>query len=224
MGEPDDDDSATQDDPRAFGRRYRTLAPRLPDGGLDLSEVFAPRTEIEIEIGFGRGMFLAQRAQVVPGAALLGIEIKDKLAVQVQERLARRGVSDRVRVIAGDVRTILPQLRPAGSVARFFMGFPDPWWKKRHARRRLLDAPLLDQLARLLRPGGELFLQTDVEERAQGFLDALRAHPGFELVGDGYHHDNPYGARTNREARAVEDGLPIFRVLALRRASAAPPG
>jgi tRNA (guanine-N7-)-methyltransferase len=224
MAEAEGDDSAAPDDPRAFARRYRALAPRLPEGGLDLSEVFAPRTEIEIEIGFGRGMFLAQRAQAAPGAALLGIEIKDKLAVQVQERLARQNVSDRVRVIAGDVRTILPQLQPSGCVARVFMGFPDPWWKKRHARRRLLDRPLLDQLARLLRPGGELFLQTDVEERAQGFLEALRAHPDFEVDGDAYHPENPYGARTNREARAVADGLPVFRVLARRTTRGAPVG
>lgn len=216
MSEPERDDAAApgDDDRLAMARRYRALAPRLPAAGLDLAEAFAPRTELEIEIGFGRGMFLLQRAVSAPGSGLLGIEIKDKLAVRVAERVARLGLQAQVRLIAGDVRTILPQLGPAHGVARVFMGFPDPWWKKRHARRRLLAAPLLDELARLLRPGGELFLQTDVEERAEGFLEALRAHPGFGIVGDGYHPDNPYGARTNREARAVEDGLPIFRVLA----------
>ena len=200
--------------PLAAARRYRALAPRLPAGGLDLVEVFAPSSEIEIEIGFGRGMFLLQRAQAAPASGLLGIEIKDKLAVRVSERLARLGLTGSPRVLAGDARTILPALRPAHCVARVFMGFPDPWCKKRHARRRLLAAPLLDELARLLRPAGELFLQTDVEERAEGFLQALRDHPAFEVVGDGYCADNPYGARTNREQRAIEDGLPIFRVLA----------
>jgi tRNA (guanine-N7-)-methyltransferase len=207
----------------ALARRYRALAPRLPEGGLDLVEVFAPKREIEIEIGFGRGMFLLQRAAAAPGSALLGIEIKDKLAVRVNERVARLGPTSSVRVLAGDVRTILPQLRPSGCVARVFMCFPDPWWKKRHQRRRLLAAPLLDELARLLRPGGELFLQTDVEDRAEGFLEALRAHPAFEITGDTYHPENPYGARSNREARAIEDGLPIFRVLALTRSEPAAP-
>ena len=213
---PPKPDPAAAEDRRAIARRYRALAPRLPEGGLDLVEVFAPKHALEIEIGFGRGMFLVQRAVAAPGTGLLGIEIKDKLAVRVNERIARLGLGGSVRVLAGDVRTLLPQLRPSGCVGRVFMCFPDPWWKKRHARRRLLAAPLLDELARLLRPGGELFLQTDVEERAEGFVEALRAHPAFAIAGDGYHPDNPYGARSNREARAIEDGLPIFRVLATR--------
>lgn len=217
-------DPASAEERLAIARRYRALAPRLSEGGLDLVELFAPKTELEIEIGFGRGMFLVQRAQAAPDSGLLGIEIKDKLAVRVNERIARLGLAGSVRVLAGDVRVLLPQLRPSGCVARVFMCFPDPWWKKRHARRRLLAAPLLDELARLLRPGGELFLQTDVEERAEGFLEALRAHPAFELAGGGYHPDNPYGARSNREARAIEDGLPIFRILARTRPPAASEG
>jgi tRNA (guanine-N7-)-methyltransferase len=221
MAEPEREDPTAATERLAHARRYRALAPRVPEGGLDLIEAFAPSVEIEIEIGFGRGMFLVQRAQAAQGSALLGIEIKDKLAVHVSDRLTRLGLDPRVRVLAGDVRTILPQLRPAKSVARVFMGFPDPWWKKRHARRRLLGSPLLDEIVRVLRPGGELFLQTDVEERAEGFLDALRAHPAFEVVGDGYCPDNPYAARTNREARAIEDGLPIFRVLARTRTTSA---
>jgi len=196
--------------------RYRAIAPRIPESGLDLVDVFAPRHEIEIEIGFGRGMFLRGRSQAAPHTGLLGIEVKDKLAVRVAERVAREGLAN-VRVLAGDVRVLLPMLRPSHCVARVFMHFPDPWWKKRHESRRLMSAPLLDALSRLLRPDGELFVQTDVEERAQVVLAELRAHPDFGLVGDGYYPDNPWGAQSNREVRAVADGLPIYRVLARRR-------
>src|SRR5262249_54308250 len=78
------------------------------------------------------------------------------------------------------------------------------------------DGSLLDQLARLLRPGGQLFVQTDVEERAEAFLTEIKRHGAFEVVGGSYVADNPFGAVSNREARAIEDGLPIYRILAER--------
>jgi tRNA (guanine-N7-)-methyltransferase len=204
-----------EDEPQTPAQRYRALAPRAPESGLVLTEVFASSAEIEMEIGFGRGMFLLQRAARVPASGMLGIEIKDKLAVRVAERVARRGL-ERVRVLAGDARAIVAKLGPDAALARVFMHFPDPWWKKRHAKRRLLDSALLDQLARLLRPGGELFVQTDVEERAEVFLSEVKQHSAFLLEGDGYIAENPFGAVSNREARAIQDGLPIYRLLARR--------
>ena len=101
------------------------------------------------------------------------------------------------------------------------MNFPDPWWKKRHAKRRVLSDELLAELARLLRPGGELFVQTDVEDRAAEYVAALRAQGAFHLAGEGgFVSENPYRARSNREKRALADGLPIYRVLAHRRKDA----
>ncbi len=199
-----------------IARRYRELAPRAPEQGFDLLEIFPSTSEIEMEIGFGRGLFLIQRAAAAPGSALLGLEIKRKLAYRVARRCERLGLSH-VRVMAGDVRAVLPGVRPDRALARVFISFPDPWWKKRHAKRRLIGDELIEQLARLLRPGGELFIQTDVEERADESLDELAAHPAFELPGGGRIADNPYGARSNREQRALQDGLPIYRILALRR-------
>lgn len=211
----DPSDAERDPAPENASARYRALAPRAPEGGLNLPEVFPASSEIEMEIGFGRGLFLLRRAELVPSAGLLGIEIKDKLAVRVAERIARRQL-EHVRVLAGDARAIVAGLRPDGALARAFMHFPDPWWKKRHAKRRLLDESLLDQLARLLRPRGELFVQTDVEERAEAFTAELGRHPQFTLDG-GYLAENPYGAMSNREVRAVQDGLPIYRILARRR-------
>ena len=198
---------------------YRTRAPQAPEGGFDLHELFPSAADIELEIGFGRGLFLVQRASSAPEAALLGIEIKSKLAYRVDQRLHRLGLS-RVRVMAGDARTILPCVRPDGALARVFVNFPDPWWKKRHAKRRLLAEPVLDQIARLLRPGGELFVQTDVDERAEQCRAQLLEHPAFELAAGGRLDENPYGARSNREQRAISDGLPVQRILARRRSDA----
>ncbi|HEX7480448.1 MAG TPA: tRNA (guanosine(46)-N7)-methyltransferase TrmB [Polyangiales bacterium] len=200
-------------------RRYVALAPMPPEGPLDLDRLLPGSGEIEIEIGFGRGQFLIQRAQAAPGSRILGIEVKRKWSYLVEQRLIRLGLSQ-VRVFGTDARELLPRLGPAGSVARVFMHFPDPWWKKRHEKRRLRGPQTFDPVARLLRPGGELFIQTDVEDRAAVFVEDLRAHGGFELPTGDYVEHNPYGAQSNRETRAIADGLPVFRMLARKRVDA----
>lgn len=196
--------------------RYRTLAPAPPEGPLELATLLPGRGEIELEIGFGHGLFLYERAVARPDVRLVGIEIKRKWAYLVAERCARRGL-DQVTVWAADARGFLPRIA-SHSLARVFMHFPDPWWKKRHAKRTLIGATLLDEIARVLSSGGEFFLQTDVRDRAESHLAALAEHGSFALGGDGgFLAHNPYGARSNREARANEDGLPVFRTLGVRR-------
>lgn len=203
---------STQPDPH----RYRTLAPEPPEGPLELTTLGSSAAQIELEIGFGHGLFLLERASLRPDVHLLGIEVKRKWAYLVAERCARARLSN-VTVWAGDVRALLPRM-PVHSLDRVFMHFPDPWWKKRHAKRRLVGEALLDAIARALKPGGELFLQTDVAERAALHLTALAQHAGFALAGEaGYLEANPYGARSNREVRAVRDGLPVYRTLARAR-------
>src|SRR5690349_13974635 len=200
--------------------RYRALAPRPPEGPIDLGAVLPGSGPIELEIGYGRGTFLIERATTAPRSRLIGIEIKTKWSTLVAERAARLGLGN-VRAWCGDAREILARSGPDGSVARVFVHFPDPWWKKRHARRRVVGDVLLAEVARLLAPGGELFVQTDVEDRAEDYRTSLSAHDEFVLAGeDGRVAENPYGARSNREKRAIADGLPIYRILAHRRKDA----
>lgn len=198
--------------------RYRVLAPRPPEGGaLDLHSLLPGEGEIEIEIGFGHGLFLYERALARPHTRLLGMEIKKKWSYLVAERCRKRGLTN-VTAWGADARLVLARV-PSNSVARVFMHFPDPWWKRKHQKRKLTGDALLDHVARVLVPGGEFFVQTDVVDRAEHHLEALREHGGFVLGGEGgYVQENPYEARSNREARATEDGLPVFRTLALKKA------
>jgi len=193
------------------------MAPRAPEGAIDLDALLVGEGEIEIDIGFGRGMSLYERARAAPEVRLLGIEIKSKWATKVQERLEQLGLGN-VRIFCGDARELLARSGPAGCVSRVFVHFPDPWWKKRHAKRRVLGEALLEEIARLLRPGGQLFVQTDVPDRAELYLETLRAHAAFRLLGaEGLLASNPFGSISNRERRAIDDGLPFFRILAERR-------
>lgn len=202
-------------------------APRLPDGErLDARTlVEAPCARLEIEIGPGRGGFLLERLAAVPELCMVGLEIRRKLATIVDERLRKHGFGARGRVFAEDARHALDRLVPDGSVAAFFVHFPDPWWKKRHQKRLVMSPALLDAMARLLAPAGELFVQTDVEERALAYEAQVGAHEAFEPAGDEMGSarmaDNPYSARSPREHRAIADGIPVTRLRFRKRSPSA---
>jgi tRNA (guanine-N7-)-methyltransferase len=190
-------------------------APRLPEGEVDVRSLVSGESH-ELEIGPGRGGFLFERAEAAPEAALLGLEVRLKWAAVVDGRLAKVGLSSRARVFAEDAKHALARLAPDGVFARVFVHFPDPWWKKRHAKRILIDGPLLAEIVRLMAPGGELFVQTDVAERAAECEALVSLEPRLATAGDQAGSprlaDNPYGARSPRERRALADGLPVYRL------------
>jgi tRNA (guanine-N7-)-methyltransferase len=202
-------------------------APRLPPGdGLNASQILAnPEVggaQLELEIGPGRGGFILERLAAHPDICIIGLEIRSKWATLVDERVRRLGLGSRGRVFAEDIRLALPRLS-AGSLARVFIHFPDPWWKKRHAKRRLAQADVIEQLSSRLVPSGELFVQTDVWDTAQAYRDVVEGRPEFESFGDEPGSpllaDNPYGARSPRERRVMADGMPVVRLRYRRRAS-----
>jgi len=197
-------------------RLYREEAPRAPEGEFSLGSLVKGTGPIELDIGFGRGLSLFERAEAAPGSRIIGIEVKTKLAYQVDERLRKRQVQN-VSVLCGDAREILKRAQPSRSVRRVSLHFPDPWWKKRHDKRRVIGEALLTELQRLMEPGGELFIQTDVEHRAEQYLAQIRERPAFKLISEtGYVDENPFDARSNRERRAIADGLPVWRIVAVR--------
>jgi tRNA (guanine-N7-)-methyltransferase len=197
-------------------RRPYDDAPRLPEGERVEIASLARGEWVEVELGPGRGWFLVERAEVEPRAALIGLEVRRKWASIVDGRLSAKGFGARARVFAEDARTALPRLGPDHCVRRFFVHFPDPWWKKRHAKRMLVQPGFMGEVARLLEPQGELFVQTDVEERAAGYEEIASLDDRFVCDGDAPGSarlaENPYAARSSRERRAIADGLPVHRL------------
>jgi tRNA (guanine-N7-)-methyltransferase len=209
-------DSTQPPDPRV---RPYSDAPRLPEG-----ENVDPRTlveshgrPVELELGPGRGGFVFERLAHDANVALIGLEIRRKWATIVDTKLNSLGLGRRARVFAEDGKNALPRF-PAASVSAVFVHFPDPWWKKRHTKRLLLGDALLDHLVRVLVPGGEIFVQSDVEERIDRYQALLDAHTALEpFSGTPRIAENPFGARSPREHRAIADGLPIYRLHYRRR-------
>lgn len=199
-------------------------APRLPEGETVDTRKLVLGEWLELEVGPGRGGFLFERAASAPKAGLVGLEVRRKWATIVDARLAKLGLATRARVFAEDAKLALPRLSPDGAFRRAFLQFPDPWWKKRHEKRLVMGDAFLNEIARLLAPGGELFVQTDVEERGVEYdarisLDA-RFSPAGDVPGSARLAENPYDARTPRERRAIEDGLPVHRFRYTRVAAA----
>jgi tRNA (guanine-N7-)-methyltransferase len=125
--------------------------------------VFGTGHPVELEVGSGKGLFLASAASQNPAHNFLGIELSRKYARLAAERIVRRGIGN-VRVWHGDARAVLARRVSDASVRAVHIYFPDPWWKKRHMKRRVFSEALLASVVRVLEPSGELRVATDVEE------------------------------------------------------------
>ena len=166
---------------RLSPRQQQLLAEKLPTLRVDaaqpaprpLQRLFpAPVREVWLEIGFGAGEHLAWQAGAHPEVGFIGCEPfvngVAKLVVQIAERALRN-----IRIFDEEVHGLLSWL-PERSLGRVFVLFPDPWPKKRHHKRRLLSPPTLEALARVMRPGAELRVATDIGDYARFTLISAR--------------------------------------------------
>jgi tRNA (guanine-N7-)-methyltransferase len=201
--------------PRPGRPRPYADAPRLPEGQVSLPSLVPSEGPLALEIGPGRGAFALSWLAHDPRARLVALEVRLKWASVLDDRMRAKGHAGRGRCFAEDAREALPRLGPDGSIGFVFLHFPDPWWKKRHQKRLVLNDGLVANAARLLSPGGVFYLQTDVEERADLYECIVSEHPALEPDGEAGGArlaKNPYGVRSNREVRADEDGLPVYRL------------
>ena len=189
--------------------------PSFPeDTTIDLVSLLdAKDSPIELEIGFGKGHFLLERSRAVPLARVIGIETRRKWVHLVQSRITKHHVENAV-VYYGNAREIFMRLGPDASVDRIFIHFPDPWWKARHEKRMVVCPELLQESVRLLRDNGELFVQTDVDFRADKYQAILMANEMLQPATEtGFVDENRYEARSLREKKCAEAGLPVYRLL-----------
>jgi tRNA (guanine-N7-)-methyltransferase len=182
----------------------------LPDPvrGLDLHEVFGNDNPVEVEVGFGKGSFLLTAAPARPEVNFLGVEIERKYQLYTATRIAKRTLRN-VRLVRADARQFLRGCLADQCVSAVHVYFPDPWWKKRHHKRRVFTAAFAGECARVLRPGGRLHVATDVEEYFGIMTGLVTQVPQMRRVplpesGEPEH-------MTNFERKAREAGLAVFR-------------
>jgi len=178
----------------------------------DAAALFGRRATLEAEVGTGKGLFLRRAAAANPDTDFLGIEVAKKYAAFAAAGLVKDNLTNAV-VVSGDALRVFAELLPDASLAAVHVYFPDPWWKKRHRRRRVMRESFLRDVERTLRPGGSLHFWTDVEEYFQSTLDLLAACTA--LVGPlpvaetPAEHDMAYRTHFERRVRLASE--PVFR-------------
>lgn len=200
----------------ALRRSPYAEAPRLPQGSalgvVDILGQEARERELELEIGPGRGGFIVERLAAAPDVCIVGLEIRLKWASLLDERVRELGFAGRARVFAEDIRGALPRFS-AGSLARIFIHFPDPWWKKRHRKRRVMNEAFLGDVVRTLAPGGSFHFWTDVEEYFQFGLALVAQHTPLAgplpVAESPAEHDLDFRTHFERRMRLAE--LPVYR-------------
>ena len=151
---------------------------------LDPRTLFARKVDaVWLEIGFGGGEHLAAQATEHPNIGVIGCEVFETGIATLLREVEMRAL-DNVRIWPEDARRLLAHL-PDASLARIFLLFPDPWPKTRHHKRRFLQMEMLDQLARVLKPGAELRFATDDKSYLPYALERLMAHPAFDWMAGG---------------------------------------
>jgi len=166
----------------------------------------------EVELGSGKGLFLASAAQTRPEHNFLGIELARKYAHFAAARLARLGV-DNARMVHGDGLRVFRELLPAASITAAHVYFPDPWWKARHKKRRVMNEQFLRDVERVLISDGALHFWTDVEEYFQAGVSTVKEVTGlsgpFDVVEVAPEHDLDY--RTHFERRTRLAAQTVYR-------------
>ncbi|MFI4981808.1 MAG: tRNA (guanosine(46)-N7)-methyltransferase TrmB, partial [Nevskiales bacterium] len=160
-----------------------------------------------VEIGFGSGDHLLASAQARPDTDFIGIEVHRPGAGRVLQLADKLGLNN-LRVLCADAVEILRERLPEGSVDEVVIFFPDPWPKKRHQKRRLVQPAFVELLARVLRPGGRLRMATDWADYARHMLDVMATASQFtNVAGDGLAIPRPADRPLTRfEARGLRLG------------------
>lgn len=199
-----------------------------PAGQITLAETGAPLPlerlvpgsgPWEVEIGFGKGRYLLERATAEPSVRFLGIEMASKYFRLAAQRARRRGLSN-LLLIRGPALLVAATLLPRAFARAVHVYFPDPWPKSRHHKRRLFDVDTVDLVVGLMRPRGRLYFATDHLEYGEHVHEVLADLPELELACR--TEPWPEGPRTNYEIKYVREGRPIVRLEARLRADEAP--
>jgi len=198
-----------------LGPRY--LLPYRPEP-LDVAAAFGPDAAARpliLEIGFGMGEATAHIAALMPEKNFLGCEVHEPGVGALLKRIGERGLGN-VRIIQHDAVEVIDRMLPEGSLDGVHIFFPDPWHKTKHHKRRLIQPPLVAQLAARLKPGGYLHCATDWQPYAEQMLQVLSAEPRLRNTADGYAPRPDYRPPTKFEQRGLRLGHGVWDLVFVR--------
>ena len=183
---------------------------------LDLDAAFGRKAPKILEIGFGMGETTAAIALAHPENDYLGVEVHAPGVGALLKRIDAGGITN-IRIIRHDAVAVLQAMIPPDSLAGAHVFFPDPWPKKKHHKRRLVQPPFIALLASRIAPGGYLHLATDWEQYAEQMLEVLGAEPLLENTAPGYAERPSSRPLTKFENRGLKLGHGVWDLVFRRR-------
>jgi tRNA (guanine-N7-)-methyltransferase len=171
---------------------------------------------LDVELGAAEAHFLLDLAHADRESLFVGVEIRRELVTFTNRELARAGPPN-VRLVFANMSVDMRRLFAAGAVRRFFLNFPDPWFKTRQHKRRVIGPELMEEIHRALAPGGELFVQTDIFDLALEAMGALEGFAPGRYVNAhapwSFLPASPYPAKSRRERQCEGEGTRVWRLL-----------
>lgn len=187
---------------------------------IDPAAVFAdPALPLHLDIGCARGRFILKMAEAEPDWNFLGVEIREPLVDEANRLADETALSNLHYVFCNAMLSLgtLIQEIPNGLLQAVTIQFPDPWFKKKHAKRRMVNKELVDTVSEKLASGGRVFVQTDIEFLAEEMFELFRANENFSEI---TIEENPFPVKTEREKAVEEKKLPVFRAIFVKDARA----
>lgn len=189
------------------------LAPyyRQAPAPVDLAEVFAdPNLPLHLDIGSARGRFLLHMATAEPEWNFLGVEIREPLVIEANRLGNELHLQNLHYAFCNAMLWLdrLLELLPDGRMQMVTIHFPDPWFKKKHAKRRMVNAPLVETVVNKLTDGGHIFVQTDIEPLAEEMFQLFEADQRLAAEAT---VESPFRIKTERENAVESNGLPVYR-------------
>lgn len=197
---------------RAYEQLLARYAIPYAPAALDLAVTFGRSAPTILEIGFGMGETTTAIAQAHPEHNYLGVEVHSPGVGSLLKQIDEHGLSN-LRIVQHDAVEVVENMLAPACLAGIHVFFPDPWPKKRHHKRRLIQPPFVDLLATRLAPGGYLHLATDWEEYAQQMLEVAQAEPALANLAEGFAPRPDHRPLTKFEARGRRLGHAVWDVL-----------
>lgn len=195
----------------AIDELWPTHGVELKSGEINWSPLFGRQAKVVMEIGFGNGLSLADMAEAAPETNFFGVEVHKPGLGSLLVQVKQRGLTN-VRVSADDAVEVLQQV-PLASLDRLQIFFPDPWHKKRHHKRRLIQTTFMEAVVPRLKPNGILHVATDWQNYAEHVLELLNNTSGLVNMADAYSVKPDYRPETKYERRGLKLGHGVWDLL-----------
>jgi tRNA (guanine-N7-)-methyltransferase len=194
-----------------LGIRYQT-----PINPIDWEKIYADANQpLLLDIGCARGQFLIEMAQLEPNFNFLGLEIREPLVEAANKIRSELGLTNLHYIFCNANTSLKPILSslPKGILQRVTIQFPDPWFKNRHAKRRVAQPELVAELADYLAPGGTVFLQSDVKFVEEEMCERFEENSAFQRQNKEWLAENPLPVATERELFTLQKSEPVYRAV-----------